>query len=42
MVEDFPNNKTDLIELYSLKSFVWLKAFLLTKEENSAYYGEIV
>lgn len=42
MPEDFPNNDTDLIDLYALKSYMWLKEYLINKESHSAYYGELI
>ena len=41
MSEDFPNELTDAIELYSLKSYKWLTNFLKSKDENESYFGEI-
>lgn len=41
MSEDFPNELTDAIELYSLKSYKWLVNFLKSKDENKSYFGEI-
>ena len=41
MPEDFPNELTDAIELYSLKSYKWLVNFLKTKPDNKSYFGEI-
>ncbi len=39
--EDFPNDDTDVIELYSLRSYKWLIQFLMKKEEKKAYFGEL-
>ena len=41
MSEDFPNAITDTIELYCLKSYKWLVAFLKTKTNNTSYFGEL-
>lgn len=41
MSEDFPNELTDIIELYNLKSYKWLVSFLKDKENNQSYFGEI-
>lgn len=41
MSEDFPNDLTDAIELYSLKSYKWLVSFLKTKVNSMSYFGEI-
>ena len=39
--EDFPNEDTDIIELYSLRSYKWLIQFLMAKEDKKAYFGEL-
>ncbi len=39
--EDFPNEDTDIIELYSLRSYKWLIKFLMEKEDKKAYFGEL-
>lgn len=41
MSEDFPTELTDIIELYNLKSYKWLVAFLRNKESRESYFGEI-
>ena len=41
MPEDFPDESTDIIELYSLRSFKWLINFLKNKSNNISYFGEI-
>lgn len=41
MPEDFPTVETDLAELYSLKSYLWLKQYLSSKQDHSAYFGEL-
>lgn len=41
MAEDFPDNCEDLIELYSLNSYAWLRKYLLEKENHFAYFGEL-
>lgn len=39
--EDFPNNCDDLIELYTMKSYIWLKRYLYEKKEKFAFFGEL-
>ena len=39
--EDFPNGETDIIELYSLRSYKWLIQFLQKKDDKKAYFGEL-
>lgn len=39
--EDFPSSETDLVELYTLKSFKWLVGFLTNKDSHRAYFGEL-
>lgn len=41
MSEDFPNEFSDAIELYTLKSYKWLVSYLKDKEDNKSYFGEI-
>lgn len=41
MAEDFPNEDSDIIELHNSKAYKWLKMYLETKEERSAYFGEL-
>ena len=41
MSEDFPTELTDIIELYNLKSYKWLVAFLKNKNNKESYFGEI-
>lgn len=41
MSEDFPDENTDIVDLYSLRSFKWLVQYLRTKENKYAYFGEI-
>lgn len=41
MPEDFPDEGIDIIELYNLKSYKWLISYLKSKEDKSAYFGEI-
>lgn len=41
MPEDFPNELTDAVELYSLKSYRWLVSYLKGKTPKQAYFGEI-
>ena len=41
MPEDFPDETTDIIELYNLKSYKWLVLYLNSKDDKSAYFGEI-
>ena len=39
--EDFPDSHTDILELYSLRSYKWLIEYLFTKENKLAYFGEL-
>ena len=39
--EDFPSENSDLIELYSSRSFKWLVNYLSSKESKLAYFGEL-
>lgn len=41
MSEDFPTELTDIVELYNLKSYKWLVAFLKNKDSKESYFGEI-
>lgn len=41
MPEDFPDENTDIIELYNLKSYKWLISFLESKDDKGAYFGEL-
>ncbi|MDE5978003.1 MAG: phospholipase D family protein [Turicibacter sp.] len=41
MVEDFPNEDSDIIELHNSKAYKWLKTYLEEKEDRSAYFGEL-
>ena len=41
MREDFPDEDADIIELHNSKAYKWLKSFLASKEEHSAYFGEL-
>lgn len=39
--EDFPDENTDVIELYQCRSYKWLVSFLKSKENKTSYFGEI-
>ncbi len=39
--EDFPDCNTDIIELYSLRSYKWLVCYLMTKDNKIAFFGEL-
>ena len=39
--EDFPDESTDIIELYNLRSFKWLVQYLKSKDTHFAFFGEI-
>ncbi len=39
--EDFPNDQSDVIELYNSRAYKWLKNYLNTKDDKSAYFGEV-
>ncbi len=41
MREDFPDENADIVELHNSKAYKWLKTFLASKEESSAYFGEL-
>lgn len=41
MPEDFPDDTTDIIELYNLKSYKWLISYLKSKNNKMAYFGEL-
>ena len=39
--EDFPNEQSDVIELYNSRAYKWFVNFLQEKNDKSAFYGEI-
>ncbi len=41
MAEDFPDDEADIVELHNSKAYKWLKMYLATKPEKSAYFGEL-
>ena len=41
MAEDFPDENSDIVELHNSKAYKWLKMYLNTKENKSAYFGEL-
>lgn len=41
MAEDFLNGDSDIIELHNSKAYKWLKMYLESKEDRSAYFGEL-
>lgn len=41
LVEDFPTDDIDITELHKLRSYKFLVQFLESKENHSAYFGEI-
>lgn len=41
MVEDFPDENSDIVELHNSKAYKWLKMYLAAKPEKSAYFGEL-
>ena len=41
MTEDFPNADSDIIELHNCRAYIWLKTYLESKPDRSAYFGEL-
>lgn len=41
MAEDFPSEGSDIIELHNSKAYKWLKMYLESKQDKSAYFGEL-
>ena len=39
--EDFPTDETEKLDLFHLKSYIWLREYLKGKEDHYAYFGEL-